>query len=94
MSDFILILSYKNEAERHVTSVTKIALDLVDIESSGSLVDISVFKYAEDRTRRLVQRIILPYNKLNKLEVVDVTSPNCPVEYIELAVKEQMKNGK
>jgi hypothetical protein len=94
MTDFILILSYRDEADRPVTSVTKISLELVDIESTGSLVDISIFKYAKNYTRDLIQRIILPSSKLNKLEIVDVTSPNCPTEYIELAVKEQMRNGR
>lgn len=94
MSDFILVLNYKDEADRDVSSVTKINLELLDIESSGNLVDISIYQYAKNYERELIQRIILPYNKLNKLEIVDVANPSCPVEYIELAVREQMRNGK
>jgi hypothetical protein len=89
--DFVLILNTEDDG----LSITKVDPKLVEAVASGGFLTINLYKWENGKnTKTLRQSLTLPTHKLKRMELLDLTDPNCPPEYIEMVVKEDLKNGK
>lgn len=95
MSEVLFILEFENCHNRVATSVSKIDRDLVNVNFEGSFVRISIMEYKKNsKNKNIIQDIILPAGKLYRAETIDIHSPKCPPGYLELALREELNNGK
>lgn len=96
MSDFLLVVEYRDSHDQPIKSVTNVDINLINMATEGGFLTLELLDFvsAKSRSKKTIQKIILPHNKVDKVELVDLTSPKCPPEYIEMAVREELKNGK
>lgn len=86
MDKFIFVLEYEDSHGKSVTSISTFSEDSVSVNIEGNFLVILIKDGIGSSRNNIVQKIILPYHKVHKAELLDFTSSKCPAEYVELAL--------
>lgn len=90
-----ILLIFTDDIKDPVRTLTRIDPDLLETVTAGGFLTVNLYTWVmRGHSKRLIQRIIFPAEKVKRLEIVDLNAPECPPEYIEMIIREELKNGK
>ena len=94
----MLVLDFTDGDGENIISATNVNPGLISIETKYNFLHIKLFEYEQDASglsgsKKMYRHIIIPSDKTNRIDLVDLDSSLCPEEYLELYLQERSSNG-